>query len=343
MDSNVARPAPTLPSRRALGYLCSLLAGAALLSACSPSDDDPGGNGGDANLLLTDANNYSSQTTFTITTAPTVVGDVNICWAGVTQDVLCHDIQPATAIDNVSVVRFKGQTKEQLEGTFASSQLQVSDVDGYFSFDNTAHTTTCARLSEMKELGATTTLDVPSKYLAGAEYLYLLTVTKGTKPGVGAQSMLYLSPSTDSSVSEVQMPPGCNVLDFQAQLSAVKLSVPAAGPWVLDWDDMTTDGAGSPLNFGGIDRALIGFYAGMDVATFEGQLKDWEINATNLWEIAANPGIATLDLAGAVETKTQAPFTGFDTTAPGLWIVGLMCSNCQSPAPLVLAVLEPTA
>ena len=35
-------------------------------------------------------------------------------------------------------------------------------------------------------------------------------------------------------------------------------------------------------------------------------------------------------------------FPGFDTDADGVWLVGLLCSGCQNPAPVVLSILEPT-
>ena len=34
-------------------------------------------------------------------------------------------------------------------------------------------------------------------------------------------------------------------------------------------------------------------------------------------------------------------FTGFDR-GPGVWLLALMCSTCQNPAPILLTVLEPT-
>jgi hypothetical protein len=61
---------------------------------------------------------------------------------------------------------------------------------------------------------------------------------------------------------------------------------------------------------------------------------------TKLWELPLTGG-RTADLSKATLRGSGTAFPGFSTTEPGVWMLGLMCSTCQNPAPLLLTVVEP--
>ena len=67
---------------------------------------------------------------------------------------------------------------------------------------------------------------------------------------------------------------------------------------------------------------------------------DLELNATTLWDVQLAGG-RTADLSTAVERGTGAPFSGFARSSTGVWLLALLCSTCQNPAPVLLTVLEP--
>ena len=58
-----------------------------------------------------------------------------------------------------------------------------------------------------------------------------------------------------------------------------------------------------------------------------------------LWDVQLSGG-RTADLSTAVERGTGAKFSGFTRSAPGVWMLGLLCSTCQNPAPVLLTVLD---
>jgi hypothetical protein len=103
---------------------------------------------------------------------------------------------------------------------------------------------------------------------------------------------------------------------------------------------MTTDGQGKTIVFRNIDRAMLVFYEGMTVSEIEERIFDLELMATSLYELALTGG-DTADLSLAVERESGESFTGFERDSDGVWLAGLICSDCRNPAPLVLAVLEP--
>ena len=166
--------------------------------------------------------------------------------------------------------------------------MSQSDVAGYVDF-HTDHSGTCTKLSDLSFFG--TVIDVPSEYIESADYTYLLLFAKGTTPGQGARSMIFLDPTATSTNTKIDAPTGCGMLDFSADLASLtKLAVPAAGPWILDWRDVTRDGQGSDVPFQKIDGVTLGFYAGMTVADLQARIFDIELIATTLWDVEAGGG-----------------------------------------------------
>ena len=58
------------------------------------------------------------------------------------------------------------------------------------------------------------------------------------------------------------------------------VAVPARGPWVVDWRNVTRDGQANDIVSARIDTALIGLYEGMTVSDLEEQIMDLELVAT---------------------------------------------------------------
>jgi hypothetical protein len=295
---------------------------------------DPRGN-----LLLHDANNYTTDGSLTIPVVETAAAtDLDICWSAVASDLQCHPVSATADLDNVALLRISHLSQEQVQIRLAAGTLSQSDVAGYLDYQ-TDHTSTCAKLSQLSFFG--TAIDVPSQYIESTDYTYLLLFTKGTTPGLGARSMIFLKPTAASQNTKVDGVTGCGLLTFSADLSSLtKLAVPAAGPWILDWRDITRDGQGNDVPFSKIDGITIGFYAGMSVADLQARIFDIELIATTLWDIKLMGG-KTADLATATDRASGAAFPGFDPTATGTWMLALTCSRCQNPAPVLLTILEP--
>jgi hypothetical protein len=323
---------------RALPWLCA----ATLLAACGNKDGGDDNTGSEANAILTDENNYQSTTRLTMSTLEVAADtDVEVCWDQVTTDLLCHELTPKRDVDHVSLLRFKDMPESEVEGQLASGQLSMPDINGYFEYE-TDHDVTCVKLSAMGLYG--TKINVGEDFVADNDFTYVLLAAKGTTPGVGTQSMTFVKPTSSSDATTANVPEGCDVLKFTADLqSAKKVSIPAEGPWLLDWSKMKHDATGNDIAFESIDSVLLGFYEGMTVGEIQSKIKDLELIATTLWEVEIS-GEQSVDLADTKERtdsgKAGDRFPGF-TSTDGVWLVGLMCSSCQSPAPVALAVLDP--
>jgi hypothetical protein len=325
-----------LGARRLVGaFSFSIL----LLPACESTDKPPANTSG--NILIRDENNYQTTSTLSIPTVETApAADLDICWTAVTKDLQCHDLAPQTDLDNVGFLRFLHLSEEQIEAKLAAGQVVQSEVDGYLDH-HTDRVSTCTKLSQFSFLG--TPIMIDQEYVESADEAYLMIFAKGTTPGVGARAMTFVKPTAASINTRVDAPSGCGLLNFSANItSATTLPVSLTGPWIVDWRSITRDGQGNTVLFQSIDGVLIGFFEGMTAADLQARILDIELIATALWELPLTGG-RTADLSLAKQRGTDAAFPGFARPNPGVWMLGLMCSTCQNPAPVVLTILEPSA
>jgi hypothetical protein len=310
---------------------------ALLLFGCSQTDDS--GTAHDAGpVALKNENNYRTTASLSLPTVTTASGaDLDICWTNLVSDMQCHPVTPQADIDNVAFLRLLHLSAEEAQVKLVSGDITQSEIDGYLEL-RTENKTTCTKLSQFSFMG--TKVDVLAEYQESADETYLLLFSHGVQRGVGARGMMFLKPMASSSNTKVDAAAACGTLAFAADLSsAVKVPVKATGPWIVDWRAVNHDGQGNEIIYSTLDKLLLGYYQGKQVADIEAKFFDLEIMATSLWDLALTGGY-TADLSKAVERNTGAPFTGFGGP-DGVWLLGLTCSTCQNPAPVVLVNLDP--
>lgn len=305
-------------------------------AGCSQSG---GGQSGANPILLGDENNYHASATLAVPTVETAAGvDLDICWPNLTSDLQCHPVAPQADIDNVSFLRLLHLSEAEVQAKLAAGQVTQSEVDGYVEF-RTQNLGTCTKLSRFSFLG--TKVDVLAEYQPSADETYLVLFTHGLVRGVGSRAMVFLRPTATSTNTRVDAPSGCGELRFSADIvSRARVAVPAAGPWVVSWRGVTRDGQGNEIIYSTLDKLLIGYYQGATVADVQSRFFDLETMATALWDLPLGGGY-TADLSQATHRQTGAPFAGFGLGG-GAWLLGLTCSTCSNPAPVILVVLEPS-
>ena len=324
------------PLRVSVSLVAALSLSPLIGCGSSSKPDDARGN-----ILLRDDHNYTTTASLDVPTVETAAAtDLDICWSDVASDIQCHPVSAQADLDNVSLLRISHLSEETVEQKLADGQLTQSQVAGYLDFQ-TDHSTTCTKLSKLSFFG--TLIKVTEEYVEDPNFTYLLLFSKGTTPGLGARAMTFIKPTATSTNTAVAAPTGCGLLDFSADLTSLtNLPVPLAAPWILDWRDITRDGQGNPVPFEKIDGVTIGFYAGKTPADLQAKIFDIEIIATTLWDLKLTAG-RTADLALATDRASGAAFPGFERTEAGTWMLALTCSKCQTPAPVVLSILAPTA
>jgi len=328
--------------------MAALIAAGAAACSEAPASSDPGG---EAPIVLVDANNYTTKSQLSIPTVEVAADtDISICWDDLSSDLMCHEVEPAEHIDNVAMLRFLHLTEADVEARLTAGELSQSEVSGYLEYPTDGEET-CTNLSNMSFLG--TPIELDQEFVEGEEHVYMLIFTSGTSPGVGARSMLFVKPTSASSTREVLAPNGCDLLDFEANLrDAEPVRVPRSGPWKLNWRSLDRDGGGNEVPFNQIDKLLLAFYEGRDVGYLEDNIFDIELMASSVWELPLDnereadlsearlrPSLAEDGSAGAADSSGN--FEGFETAAEGVWLLGLFCSKCQNPAPVLLSIVQP--
>ena len=315
-----------------------------LFAACGSGGSGPATTG---NASIKNENNYTVTSKLTIPVAPTAPGaNLTTCWTMLKTDLLGHPVDSTSTTTNIESVNFLQVvklTQEQIAAEFAAGTFDTSTsvkLVRSFRVDDAPKGTTCAALSAFHS---------GQDYLGPQDYVvptdpntnYLLLFAHGVVPGQGTKTMTFIAPTTGSAVSEVDAPEGKPLLQFAADLDKPKVNIPAAGPWVIEWSQLTQDGMRGDVIYQNIDSLLLGFYPGMGVADLQAQALDYDrIPTATIYHVAILDGARSVDLATAQTDAGQA-FSGFSQTN-GVWAVALQCSTCYLPSPIAVVILNPS-
>jgi hypothetical protein len=283
-------------------------------------------------IYLADANNYSYTSVLHIPETKTAAAsNVDICWGDLINDFQCHEMDPKADVDNVTMVRIRNMSETEIEEALIHDTLQQSDIDGYLEFQPDG-SSTCVSLANFTFRGSP--VNIAEEYVESDTRKYLLVLTTGTVPGVGARMMTFMTPLDDSTNTSVEVGQGCEVLDFSADLTSLTpVKVPSARPVVFDWSNIAPPG---------ITRVMIGFYEGMSPSDLQDEVLDLMLISTKKWELEIKSGTSAA-FADATDEDGER-FNGFnEVEREGSWVFALLCEQCRNPTPPFLTLLDPIA
>jgi len=320
-----------------------------LLADCSSSNSSSDAGTTQSTIFITDDSNYIATSSLAISTVKTKPGaDLSISWDKLTTNLLCSNLDPTTAINSVNLLEVT-LSKEDIQKDLGAGDLPAKNVPTYFNFTvASSNTSTSAKLSDFKFGTNPIQLDLDYTTHPNDTLTYLLLFAKGTKTGYGNQSMLFLEPTDGEANTSVAAPAGCPagsdpILTFSADIKGRnKVSAPIAGPWVVDWHQITKDGWGNEVIYVKVDGLFVAHYD-MTLDQLQNRVREMEDIATAKYKIDLSKvaGVKTADLATAVEVTSGKNFSGF-TPTDGVWALALECSKCYVPAPIVVAILNPS-
>jgi hypothetical protein len=242
----------------------------------------------------------------------------------------------------VSFAKIPGMTQAEIEAKLAAGQLDPNLVKTYADhhIDHTkTPAETCTKLSTLA-FGSPLVPD--TTYVEDSTYTYMMLFETGTSPAIGVRTMTFIKPTASSTNMAVDAPDGCStdILHFAATLGQ-PIAAPAAGPWIVDWSEVTKDALGYDVKFPRLDKVEVAFYEGKTAADVQAGFLDIEISATSLYQVMVEAGGRSVDLAKATDVKDgTTPFPGF-TRTDGVWLVAVLSTTSQTPAPVVLSIINP--
>jgi hypothetical protein len=331
-----------------------VVASGALLGGCGDGNSSApipgsGGSGGGGNVAkLTQAMNFTYTSKLEIPSIKTVAGeDITISWKDLKTDIQGHAITSDDIEDVVFLTAKNGDHTAVAEslnnGTFGQNSL--SSAVPPFEFRPTGGETSATLKDFVGSDG--TTPNPATDYVVNSQVTYMLEFQSGTQLGHNSRSLLFLVPEDGNTTQEVAPPDDSSTMlkNFSATMSTTRLPVSAGN--VLDWSAVKTDGLGLEIVRDDIDLIHLGFWEGADVAHLEDTFLNLEQPKADggpdlSWELKDVSGtLANLsDLRGR---NGEGNFTSFDTGGKeGTWLLAMFCVlNCTTPAPRVLAVLDP--
>lgn len=306
--------------------MLSLLGLLACVGSGDGSDDTAALSG---DLVMTDASNYRYTGTLDVDAVPVTAGqDANVDWSALDADLRGRSIV-ASEMDQALLVAFVSD-QEEILANIANNDLAQSDVADYRLFQNTDGRTSVA-LSEFSVLG--NDFD-PASELVDREGVgsRAVLLQREVDDRMDSATLVFLDVVDSGGEATVVVDDLTARLDFQAQFGD-PLQTRAGLSYTLDWSAVTLDGGGGSFDPLRADRLFVGHVAEEGEAELQAEFLTLLDEADQIYhedvyaETWADLGLAT-DASGA-------SFPGF--SEGGTWLVGVECTVCPSPAPVLLS------
>lgn len=255
-----------------------------------------------------------------------------IDWCGLTRDLRGRAVADAAAVDQVLLVEF-ALTPEEIVAKVEDNSLAQSDsVTQWLLIEPGACS---AAMSRFEVIG---NLFDPGAYMVeNPERTWLISVTNLPDNRLDILMSTFVEPLDSSDATTVEITDDSAALSFQADLhSADPLPVKVGETPRIDWSSVTTDVNGAPYDPLLGNRLLLGKIPVETLEEVEESFLRLDEMASELYYLDVY-GKTVGDLSKA-KTRGGQVFQGF--TTDGIWLVGVECLSCTSPAPLLLAVAE---
>lgn len=306
------------------------------LLACTDKGDDTGPSGNPtADLVYTDANNYTFTASLDVQTiALAEAQDARIDWSGLTTDIRGRAVDPA-GIDRATIVAFN-VTKEEVLDSINTNSLNQSAIRDYRQFENDEGRTS-AMLSQFSILGNDFDPTVDFIEHTDSTWTWAIVLWDEADGREDILSDVFIVPTPGEPNTTVEITNDTATLSFVVDLHSAPALEALSGQdsYSFDWSGATMEAAGQPFDTAKADRLMIGHVAGT-VSDVEANILTVLDSADEIYRMDVR-GETWADLGEAVERTSGAAFGGF--TTDGTWLIGIECTTCTSPTPLILTVV----
>lgn len=298
-----------------------------ICQGCKDSPDPPPG-------ALSDVNNFSYSAELQVQAQVLAEHEDSLFdWSALSRDLL-GDVVEATDVGEALLLVMPALAHDEVVDKLVTDKLIMADVAGYFLCEPEG--TDC----NFSEFGIRGSYPGPQNYFIEGSGSWLVVLASDM--GLGQVSMLFLEPRADSDSTLASFDDDSASLDLAVDLRSLQpVSVPLDGDLELDWESVSVDGLGNELVHYKLDLLTVARFPDYDLEALEAQLYDLEVLAGDMWQLDITGKLSASLLELEPVTEGGLAFTGF--AQPGIWLLALRCSTCFSPAPKILAVLEPAS
>ncbi|HHO52429.1 MAG TPA: hypothetical protein ENK18_16560 [Deltaproteobacteria bacterium] len=286
-------------------------------------------------LEVSSENNYSYSGQLAIQQVEVAaLTDGTIDWSAITTDIRGRAFDGS--VDQVLFVEFDLPQAEILEKIDANA-LQQQDAGRQFLIEPDT-TRTSVLLSELEIVGNFLVPETDLDAVDPGQRNWLVSVVDTPNGSIDALMSKFVVPSGAATNTDIALVDGCSTLDVTVDLSsAPSLIAPAGKPDVLmDWSGLTTDVHGNPWDSLLADQLLVARFDVASPADIEEIFLRLDSEAAELYRGNVF-GVTEAELATAVDDSGNT-FPGFSDQ--GVWLVGIGCSTCFNPVPMVIFTVE---
>ena len=316
--------------------IASLL-GCMVVIGCSGGDkDDPNPGLPGTDLEVAVENSYTFDGALAIGSVgiqPTP--DATVDWCGLGTDLRGRVVVDQAGVDQILLVEFALSQQEVMDKVSVNELLQ-SDTESQWLLE--APGTCNIHLSDFEILA--NPFEPALMEDNGRNWLLSVMNTPGGRWDILMSS--FVVAETSSTNTEILVGDDSAELEFNAHLSNLEHleTVAGAANYTVDWSGMTTDVYGHDFDTLQGDRLLVGKVDVASVSDIEALFLRLDTEAEKLYYLDTY-GITYIDDLHAATADDGTTFPGFDTS--GIWLLGIECTTCTSPAPLWLTVVDVVA
>ena len=287
------------------------------------------GCGGD--LVFEPANNYTFESQIALLTVEVEPGaDVVVDWSDT--DFRGRDFDGTP--DQVALLGC-ADTKQELIDKLDANLLTQDSCSTSFLFD-TEPGQSSVNASEFEIVG--------NPLVPGEEFLdddrnwifSLLDVAGGRDEALISTFVNFIE---SEEATTVALQNDSTDLEFTVALDGTPIEARAGGTTIIDWSSFLDGGVdvfGNPFDDIRADELLVARFDTTDVSEIEAEFLQLDTQAAELYRMSVF-GSTAADMSLAADTDGNT-FGGF--TTEGIWLVGVGCTGCLNPAPLLLSVVE---
>lgn len=306
----------------------------ASLWACGggdPDHTDPPPVPGD--LTFTDAHNYAFFGDIEIGAVEVAAqADAALDWCALTTDIRGRAVADPSGIDQLLLIELD-MVQEEAEAKVERNALSAADAASAWLVLNPGGCT--ARFGDFSILG--NVFDPAAYFVEDPERSWLVSVVNTPDGRLDILTSTFVVPTAGSVNDRVVVTDASATLTVDADLaSADRLLAKEGATPMIDWSAVTADVYGKSYDDLQGDRLLLGKVPVGSIEEAEALFLQLDVVAETLYFLDVY-GQTSADLTQATAAD-GAVFDGFSTD--GIWLVGIECLTCTSPAPLLLGVVD---
>lgn len=303
---------------------------AAVVGCSSAGGGGCNGGKGAANLVFTDENNYHYFGELAIDAVEIQPeSDATVDWSGVTVDIRGYDLAAA----DVTQLAVLGVTENLATTIDLIEKNELDATQDAYLFDNAGGSS--ALLSEFNIIGAYLDIDFLVDDPEQTWIVSMLDVQNGITNLLMSTVFVPTTGSTETVIA-LDNDSASLAVDIDFHSAPAIVTTADSGPYSLDWTDVTVDVFGHEFEPLLGDQLMIGRYDTEDIGEVEAGFLQLDTNAVELYQVNVY-GVTSVDLEDAVDDAGTA-FPGF--TTDGTWLVGVICTTCITPVPLLLSIVD---